>query len=101
MNRAEFECEVRKLSGDNTFSVTDKDFRIITHVYTFHPSISETNGKAQIAYLFCNFGMRIIKDMYPTATKMAELEEEKAEAVRNLNNINDKINKFKYGGDIE
>lgn len=101
MNKAEFECEVNKLSGDSTFSVTDKTFGMITHVYTFHPSISETNGKAQIAYLFYNFGMRIIKDMYPTATKMAELEEEKAEAVRNLNNINDKINKFKYGGDIE
>jgi hypothetical protein len=50
-------------------------FKTINFVYTFHPSISETEGKQQIAYLFNTFGMRIIADMHLTAVKAQELED--------------------------
>ena len=37
---------------------TDKEYETIETVYTFHPSISETEGRKQIANLFDNFGFR-------------------------------------------
>ena len=65
MTRKEFEIRVTgKLP-------TDEEFAVIETVYAFHPSISETDGKSQIAYIYNNFGMRVIRDMLPTA-KMAE-----------------------------
>ena len=62
MTRQEFDerCKV---------SVSASDYEKIEIVYTWHPSISETEGKDQIAMLVENFGMRIIEDMLPTARK--------------------------------
>lgn len=62
MTKAEFE----KLSKR---PVTEDEYRSIELVYTFHPSISDTKGKEEIAYLFNTFGMRIILDMVDTANK--------------------------------
>ena len=77
---------------------TDKEYETIETVYTFHPSISETEGKKQIANLFDNFGFRIIADMLPTAVKAREYEgliakkrcelEELREAYNELKNPN-------------
>lgn len=53
---------------------TDKEYETIETVYTFHPAISETEGKQQIANLYDTFGFRIIADMLPTAIKARELE---------------------------
>ena len=55
--------------------VSSDDYDAINHVYTFHPSISETAGKQQIADLYKTFGMRIIMDMFPTACEAQKLEE--------------------------
>ena len=55
-------------------SFTDSAYAEIETVYTFHPSISETEGKKQIASLYDTFGKRIIADMLPTAIKARELE---------------------------
>ncbi len=52
---------------------TQEQWDIIETVYNYHPSISETNGKSQIAYLYVGFGFRVIKDMYPTANKAKEI----------------------------
>lgn len=54
--------------------ISEADFYRLEMVYTFHPSISETEGKQQIAYLYDTFGMRLIADMVPTAVKAMELE---------------------------
>ena len=67
-------------------TVNNEDFEVINLVYTFHPSISNTKGKEEIASLYTTFGMRIILDMKATAliaqnieilimSKKAELEE--------------------------
>jgi len=55
--------------------VTPAEFEKIEYVYTFHPSISETEGKDQIVALFKIGGMRIIEDMTPTADEADQLEE--------------------------
>ena len=59
-----------------TREFTDKEYEAIETVYTFHPAISETEGKKQIAGLYDAFGFRIIADMLPTAIKAKEIEEQ-------------------------
>ena len=77
MMKSEFEAKIADLLvGDQTApAVSDENYKIIEKVYNFHPSISETEGKKQIAYLYINFGMRVIRDMVPTAEKAEELED--------------------------
>lgn len=54
--------------------VTQAQYDVVEIVYAFHPSISNTKGKEQVAYLFVNFGMRVFLDMLPTAKQAQELE---------------------------
>ena len=54
MTKQEFEKRLGK-------TVNDRDYAKIEEVYATHPSISETESKDQIAYLYKTFGMRIIK----------------------------------------
>jgi len=68
MTRQEFESRTSR-------PVSDSDYKKIEFVYTYHPSISDTKGKDEIAQLFNMFGMRIIMDMIPTAEKAKELED--------------------------
>ena len=69
MLKTEFEELTRK-------DVTSEDYKIIEEVYTWHPAIDGRNGKRQIADLYLNVGMRIIRDMLPTAEKAKTLSEE-------------------------
>ena len=55
--------------------VSDGFWRDIEIVYTYHPSISEVDGKAQIVYLFRTHGMRIICDMLESSRVAKRLEE--------------------------
>lgn len=51
-------------------------------MYAFHPSISETDGKSQVALLWCEFGIRIFMDMEETADKAALAEKKKIQIAR-------------------
>lgn len=64
--------------------VTESEYKDIEFVYTFHPSISNTEGKTQIAQLYKIGGMRLIKDMLPTARKAQELDNKIMAANANL-----------------
>ena len=77
--------------------VSDQEYKKIEFVYTWHPSISETQGKDQIAMLVATFGMRIIEDMLPTAEKAKELEDKRMCLRQELENLNDEYRKLKYG----
>ncbi len=90
MTKQEFEIRAKK-------PFSNLDYLKIETVYTFHPSISETNGKEQIAYLFNTFGMRIIEDMLPTAKEARELQDEIMTARHNLENLIEKYEKLKSG----
>ena len=68
MTKQEFEKRLGK-------TVNDRDYAKIEEVYATHPSISETESKDQIAFLYKTFGMRIIGDMLPTARKAREIED--------------------------
>ena len=49
----------------------DKEYNDIEFLYNWHPSISRSDdtGKDQIARLYSEFGMGIIRDMYSTASE--------------------------------
>lgn len=72
-------------------NISDSEWDIINVVYTFHPSISETEGKRQIAYLYSNFGMRLIRDMEATARRAAYLEGCIRQAQSNLDNLTQEL----------
>lgn len=63
MTKSEFEERI-------TRPITDIDYAILDKVYMWHPSI---DTKDQIAYLYENFGMRIIYDMLPSAEKSKDI----------------------------
>ena len=60
-----------------TRAPSDVEYEMIEFVYTYHPSISATDGKNQIAMLYSAFGMRIITDMIETAKRAQEIEDER------------------------
>ena len=62
---------------EGTRKPTDSEFDTIQFVYNYHPSIHPVSGKDQIAMLYSTFGMRIICDMYETAKRAQELEDER------------------------
>lgn len=74
MTRQEFE-DIAKERGYEV-RITNDDYSDIERVYQFHPCISETDGKQQIVDLVGLYGMRIIRDMEPTARKAQQLEDE-------------------------
>lgn len=80
--------------------VPDREYSIIEKVYTFHPAISETEGKRQIAELYVNFGMALIVDMVPRAELMAKKEEELRAARAALRKVEEEIEEIRKGGAI-
>lgn len=68
MMKEEFEQRIGK-------TISNGDYKVIEAVYTFHPSIDNVRGKDQIADLYKIGGMRIMRDMLPTAEKAKSLDE--------------------------
>ena len=69
------ETELEDISGSH--------FEEINYVYTFHPSISETEGKKQIAQIYLAGEMAAIRDM----TKRAMLQERLEHKKQNIQNM--------------
>ena len=74
---------------------TDAEYTAIETVYTFHPSISEVEGKKQIDNLYDTYGIRIIADMLPTANKAREYEENITRKRRELEELQEEFKNFK------
>ncbi len=55
--------------------VSDKEYEIINFVYTFHPCISDTDGKAQVVAIYLACGIAPFRCMTQEAQKAKELEE--------------------------
>lgn len=85
MMKSEFENKLTELTGFSyEGKISDADYKIIDYVYTFHPCISDTDGKRQAALLYKEFGMRIFRDMLKTATKNSDLIVEIGRARKHL-----------------
>lgn len=99
MNKQEFINKVAEITQKIPV-VPDREYSIIEKVYTFHPAISETEGKRQIAELYVNFGMALIVDMVPRAELMAKKEEELRAARIALGKVEEEIEEIGKGGAI-
>ena len=75
MNKQEFMNRVHKWNPE-VKEPTAIEYDSIEYVYTWHPSIDSVKGKDQIAYIYVNFGMRVIYDMMNTAQEAERLENE-------------------------
>ena len=92
MTRQEFESRIDS-------NVTAEEYSLIEYVYTFHPSISNTEGKDQIAGIYKIGGMRLIKDMIPTAQKAEQLEKDIHKTTANLQDLRNQYKELKEGAE--
>lgn len=88
MMKKEFEKLIRK-------TVSDEEYGTIEYVYTWHPAISETEGKAQIARLYTDYGMTVIEDMVERAGKMETAERDLRVARTNVAIIQNRIRELR------
>lgn len=100
MTREEFAHYVQDQRPELTGQVSDKEWRLIEKVYTFHPAISETYGKKQVALLYCEFGIRIFVDMAETAGNMEVLDREIREAKSHYDTLLMKAEQIRKGGNL-
>lgn len=94
MNKDEFCGQVRTISGSIPL-ITDNDYELIEYVYNFYPTISETEGKKQIAILFIIGGMALIHDMLPRSKRVHELEDQIHKYTSELNSYKKELEDMK------
>lgn len=80
MNKKEF-MEYARDFNSAVEEPSKLDYDNIEFVYNYHPCISNTNGKSEIAYLYVKFGLALILDMLPRA-QLAKEAEEKVQAAK-------------------
>lgn len=78
-------------------TVTDEQYSEIEYVYTWHPCIDPLKGKDQIAYLYINFGMRIIYDMWDTAAEAESLDHDMQDLLYKQDELKEKMKRLKRG----
>lgn len=89
--------EFEKMIGEE---VSPDDYKIIEYVYQFHPAISNTDGKKEIAALYQlpnQMGMGIIRSMVPVAKIQESLESELRSAQMKVNDIKRRMQQVKNG----
>lgn len=86
--------EFEKLNGQ---PISNADWATIEFVYTWHPSISETNGKQQITDLYKNGGILVMKGMVEAATYAKELDDERRELEAKMNTIKERFANISSG----
>lgn len=89
MNKQEFE---EKIGG----WISVEQYRDIEFVYTWHPNV---NGKEVIAQLYKLGGMRLIKDMMPTANAWRKLSIQRDELKAQIAVCEDAMNALAQGDD--
>lgn len=98
MLRAEFDAACKECSKSyNPESVTDEMYATIEFVYVWYPTISDQNGKSEIAHLYITFGWAIIQDMYPRALEASRIENEIAEVRKSLTRLQENRVKIANG----
>lgn len=76
-------------------SISEEEYSTIEYVYTWYPTISETEGKAQIAKLYTDFGIPLIEDMVERAGQMEKLETELGVARNQVTIVQNRIKQLR------
>ncbi len=80
MNKQEFESILGR-------TVSEEDYKVIEYVYTWHPAISNVNGKDQMVAIYAAGGITVIKNMCETARFAMNIESEEEELRRKMNKL--------------
>lgn len=86
--------EFEKIVGE---TVSNEDYNVIETVYIWHPSISEVSGKNQISSIYRQFGMPVIHDMLETAMYAKELDAQRRQLMRRVDEIDQRFCKLQNG----
>ena len=100
MTREEFENHCTAIQPNFEKWPTVQQYAAIEYVYNFHPSISEVNGKTQIARLYVEFGMAIINDMQERAMAMEKAEKDLRAAKEQVAKVEHHIEMLRIGGAV-
>lgn len=90
----------KEFEGLTGKTVSDEEYGTIEYVYTYHPAISETEGKDQIARLYTDYGMTVIEDMVERAGKMEMAERDLRVANSNVAIIQNRIKVLRGESDV-
>lgn len=88
--------EFEKISG---IEVSVEDYKEIEFVYMFHPAISDINGKIQIAEIYKNGGMLVIRAMKDMAERGKAIEDEMARLNKEMEFQKRRFEMLKSGDD--
>ena len=77
--------------------VTEKEYKVIEQVYTWHPAIDNCKGKEQIAAIFLAGGMAVIQDMVETAEMAKKIYYERHELEAKINALKERSDRLASG----
>lgn len=95
MTKEEFKKHLEDYAPGNMRQFSDADYALIEYVYTYHPTISNVGGKKQIAVIFQEGGISVIKDMKRRAQGAEELERKIASTRLELDKLIEEYEKLK------
>lgn len=90
MMKEEFENRIGR-------EIPSNEYREIEYVYTWHPAISSTEGKDQIAAIFNAGGMVVIRSMKEAAEMAEVLDNELRAEMAKVERLKNRIQKLKDG----
>lgn len=90
MMKEEFESRIGR-------EVSSNEYEEIEYVYTWHPAISSTEGKDQIAAIFNAGGMVVIRSMKEAAEMAEVLDNELRAEMAKVERLKNRIRKLKDG----
>lgn len=76
--------------------VSDADYDVVGTVYQWHPSVSETSGKEEVAELYKSFGITVFLDMLPRAKKNRELSMEFGRLRAEMKRVQEEIEELSH-----
>lgn len=77
----------QKMYDGAPFEIGDTEYPVVETVYTWHPSIGDTDGKEQVADLYARFGFVIFLDMLPRAKVMQNIDYERMKIRESLKEL--------------
>ncbi len=100
MTRDEFNKELMQIKPDMgppclSDYLTDERWELIDKVYTYHPSICDSDAMRKVALLYAEFGFGIFTDLEETAHSARELEREYKETKDRMDKLKTEIEKLK------
>ena len=106
MTREEFYENVKTISEkeENKLqkpAINAAMWKDIEKVYLFHPSISSSSGKEDIAFIYYKFGMAVIRDMLPRAKKSEMMEKKLQLLNQERKNVLESMEQIATGTELE